>query len=318
MDTTGSMGGASRGGLDTASTTQHSICVEILSPGRSVVLHGILLGLPTIIFCTFLLVRLRQSVKKLTVSQSHVMIVYYSFLWIITVSNLVLGSLRMFQHAADANDRARQSIFFWIIPQSALVMMEVSVLVFLCQGYLVSGHEALRRTLALSGCIAAVDATVKAILVRGLHVQLFTIVEEEADAAPADASRELTWKWTFWSIHTSLFLLVYGAVLVLPHTRWSDKLPARPSFYRYIEVLFIIHAASCVGTLLLLLSADTGYCIYGLANYAYYALYPPLVYVTFLSEFLRDDSSVAMEDMSDLYYSELQPEATPKRFPLLR
>lgn len=42
-----------------------------------------------------------------------------------------------------------------------MVILEVSVVVFLSQGYLVSGWDALMRTLLISGLFAAVDAIVK-------------------------------------------------------------------------------------------------------------------------------------------------------------
>lgn len=42
-----------------------------------------------------------------------------------------------------------------------MVLLEVSVVVFLSQGYLISGWDALLRTLLISGLFAAVDAIVK-------------------------------------------------------------------------------------------------------------------------------------------------------------
>ncbi len=37
---------------------------------------------------------------------------------------------------------------------------------------------------------------------------------------------DLNWaKWGYWEIHSLLFLSVYTAILVLPHTRWRVSLP---------------------------------------------------------------------------------------------
>jgi hypothetical protein len=51
--------------------------------------------------------------------------------------------------------------------------------------------------------------------------------------------------------HTLLFLLVYALILILPHTKWRDRLPAKPSFYRYILVLFILNLLAALGEVLL-------------------------------------------------------------------
>ena len=46
-----------------------------------------------------------------------------------------------------------------------------------------------------------------------------------------------------------LFLLVYALILILPNTKWRDRLPAKPSFYRYILVLFALNVLAGLGEL---------------------------------------------------------------------
>ena len=128
--------------------------------------------------------------------------------------------------------------------------------------------------------------------------------------------------------HTLLFMVVYALILILPYTKWRDRLPAKPSFYRYIVVLFTVNLLAALGnlcslTLVYLKSAGSsdlqkkwqdgslkapamslhmrpvlegavedkavsagaillgseigaGYCVYGLANFLYYSIYPPV------------------------------------------
>lgn len=116
--------------------------------------------------------------------------------------------------------------------------------------------------------------------------------------------------------HTLLFLLVYAVILILPYTKWRDRLPAKPSFYRYIVVLVVINllaalgacehhragqetfhqplpklhvqhcaagwmhladpALSHAGAILLGSGVEAGYCVYGLASFLYYSIYPPV------------------------------------------
>ena len=47
--------------------------------------------------------------------------------------------------------------------------------------------------------------------------------------------------------HTFLFLLVYALILILPYTKWRDRLPAKPSFYRYIVVLVGVNLLAALG-----------------------------------------------------------------------
>ena len=49
--------------------------------------------------------------------------------------------------------------------------------------------------------------------------------------------------------HTLLFLVVYALILILPYTKWRDRLPAKPSFYRYIVVLFTVNLLAALGKL---------------------------------------------------------------------
>jgi hypothetical protein len=49
--------------------------------------------------------------------------------------------------------------------------------------------------------------------------------------------------------HTLLFLVVYALILALPYTKWRDRLPAKPSFYRYIIVLFGMNLLAALGAL---------------------------------------------------------------------
>ena len=52
-------------------------------------------------------------------------------------------------------------------------MLEVSVVVFLSQGYVVSGSDALMRTLIFSGLIATADTFVKVMRISGICFFVF-------------------------------------------------------------------------------------------------------------------------------------------------
>lgn len=109
-------------------------------------------------------------------------------------------------------------------------------------------------------------------------------------------------KWSFWLLHALAAVIIYTAILVLPLTRWRDILPAKPSFYRYARCLLLLYLLMAVGAILIGSKVLSGYCLYGIANWLYYAVYPPLLYYTFLAEFFSDERL----DLDLMYYSEMR------------
>ncbi|EIE24097.1 hypothetical protein COCSUDRAFT_23261 [Coccomyxa subellipsoidea C-169] len=275
-----------------------SICIDLVSPHShgSTLIYTLVIGLPTVLFLIFLGWRLLPSIRKLQRSQSHIMTTYYAFLWVVGLLNV----LRCLAFVAEVESSSPLLLnLLWLLTRFGLVMLEVSVVVFLLQGYLTSGREALIRTLWMSGAYAAFETVVASIYIFGAHVPLF--LYGGSPEAPGD---DLRWsKWGFWLAHTVLFLLVYALILILPNTKWRDRLPAKPSFYRYILVLFALNVLAGLGSILLGSGVIGGYCVYGLATFLYYAIYPPLLYLTFLSEFFWSNEEL---DMDLMYYSEMK------------
>ncbi|KAK9817983.1 hypothetical protein WJX72_005332 [[Myrmecia] bisecta] len=278
-----------------------SVCVNIVSPhpGSRNVFLDLVVGLPAILFLVFLAWRVKPSLRKLRRSQSHIMTTYYGFLWVVTLLNV----LRCFVQVA-ASEATHPVLWnlLWMLTRFGLVMLEVSVVVFLLQGYLTSGREALLRTLWISGGLALFETLVTLLYVFAFHVPLFLYGGGDGQEGHRGVDDDRRWsKWGFWLAHTLVFLLVYTGILILPHTKWRDRLPAKPSFYRYVLILFVLNLVAALGTILLASHVAGGYCIYGLAAFLYYAIYPPLLYLTFLAEFFLDDE---LDD--ELYYSEMK------------
>lgn len=131
-------------------------------------------------------------------------------------------------------------------------------------------------------------------------------------------------------VHALCYLALYAALLALPYTKWrvrvvchrlyfalcvkngntllpnhtsyaQDRLPAKPSFYRYVMIMCAYNAVRLQATMLIAVHLSFGYCMYGLVGLAYTACYPPLLYITFLHEFFRDSEL----DSELLYYEEM-------------
>ena len=69
-------------------------------------------------------------------------------------------------------------------------------------------------------------------------------------------------------------------------------------------MLLALNVTCVVGAVLIgsHVGSGLGYCVYGAANWLYYAAYPPLVYATFLAEFFADEQL----DLDLMYYSEMR------------
>lgn len=217
------------------------------------------------------------------------MATYYTFLWIVASLNVVWFVLQVWQ----PEDKAK---VIWnalsLVVNFGMVMLEVSVVVFLSQGYLVSGWNALVRTLLSAGVVATLDTSAEGIYLFHLGIPLFLAEEDVGD-----------WhKWNFWMIRGLLFVAVYLFILILPYTKFRDRLPARPSFYRYVFILFVFHVLSSFSSALIGFGADLGYCLHGLTLFSYCAFYPPLLYATFLADFFLEEDL----QLEDVYYSEMK------------
>lgn len=59
------------------------------------------------------------------------------------------------------------------------------------------------------------------------------------------------------------------------------------SFYVYVFLLALLNGAGSIGCTLLLVKTTEGLCIVDVTTFVYFTLFTPLVYITFLSSFLR-------------------------------
>jgi len=272
-------------------------CIDFVSPhpDARVLIYDLAIGLPALAFLGFLAWHFKPSMRKLHRSRSHIMTTYYGFLWAITLLNALRCIAQIFQmggsHVTSWN-------IMWLITRFGMIMLEVSVVVFLMQGYAASGRQALLRTLGFSTGFAGLETLVKTLYIFVLHVPLFMF-----GGNPDDPSADMTWsKWSFWLVHALLAIIIYATILILPFTQWRDLLPAKSSFYGYVRCLLLVYLCMAVGSILIGSKLLAGYCIYGIANWLYYAAYPPLLYLTFLADFFADDQL----DMDLLYYSEMR------------
>ncbi|KAF3788256.1 Transmembrane adipocyte-associated 1-like protein [Nymphaea thermarum] len=132
----------------------------------------------------------------------------------------------------------------------------------------------------------------QAIYIFGFGVPLFVDNKDEQDQH----------KWMLWVFHRLLLTSVYAMVFFMHHTKWRDRLPARPAFYNYTGVMLFLNATALFACALMGIGAGFGFWLYSLTVLIYHALYLPLIYLTFLSDFFLEEDL----HLENVYYSEMK------------
>ncbi|KAK8957462.1 hypothetical protein KSP39_PZI000556 [Platanthera zijinensis] len=255
--------------------------------------HGLLfsvaLVVPAVLFVAYLASQARRSCAKLSYGRSYIMIAYYALLWIVSILNLIWCVLQSWQ--CTPTKEVSWNIVS-LFTKSGLLFLEISLIAFLLQGNRASDLEALTRTFVVSGVIVAADVLLKSIYLFGFGVPLFV-------DGPGQSNRV---KWGLWIIHKLLLTAIYGLILFMHHSKWRERLPARPAFYNYICAMFLINAISLFSCVLIQNGAGFGFWLHGLVTLCYHSAYLPLLYVTFLADFFQEEDL----RLENVYYSEMK------------
>jgi len=97
----------------------------------------------------------------------------------------------------------------------------------------------------------------------------------------------------FWMTSSLLFGLFYLSILLLPLTPCSKyfSLPNKSTFYYYVGFLAALNILQWIGSLEIILGTASGLCLVNFTTFTYYTAFTPVVYITFLRSFFREDQS---------------------------
>ncbi|KAK9116485.1 hypothetical protein Sjap_015432 [Stephania japonica] len=252
--------------------------------------YDIALIVPSLLFIVFLAFQARKSFRKLSHGRSYIIVAYYGLLWLVSVLNLTWCALQAWECTPG-------KVMSWnllsLFTTSGMLFLEVSLLAFLLQGNHASGVEALTRTFIVSGIIVGIDVLLKAIYLFGFGVPVFIDHDEKINQA----------KWGLLVVHKLLLTTVYGFVLFMYHSKWKERLPARPAFYNYVIMMFCLNAIALFACVIITAGgAGIGFWLYNFTMICYHGFYLPLLYVTFLADFFQEDDL----SLENVYYSEMK------------
>ncbi|PQQ11459.1 transmembrane protein adipocyte-associated 1 [Prunus yedoensis var. nudiflora] len=251
--------------------------------------HNIALIVPSLLFVLYLAYQARKSFSKLSHGRSYIMIAYYGCLWLVSLLNLAWCCLQAWE-CTPGKELAWN--FFTLFTTSGMLFLEVSLLAFLIQGNYASGLEALTRTFVVSGVLVVLDILLKAIYLFGFGIPLFVDNKDRTDRM----------KWDLWVVHRLVITAIYGFILFMYHSKWRERLPARPAFYKYTVVMFMLNVLALFACGLTGNGAGFGFWLYGATVVCYHAFYLPLLYVTFLADFFQEEDL----HLENVYYSEMK------------
>ncbi|ESQ32274.1 hypothetical protein EUTSA_v10004666mg [Eutrema salsugineum] len=252
-------------------------------------LHNTVLVAASLFFVAYLAYEAKKSLSKLSNRRSYIMIAYYGCLWLVSLSNLVWCCLQGWECTPGKEVVWNLLTLF---TTSGMLFLEVSLVAFLFQGNYASGAEALTRTFLISGFIIGLDLLLKVIYLFGFGVPLFIDNNENIQK----------FKWGLWVIHKLLLTGVYGMIFLMYNSRWRERLPARPAFYKYITIMFALYGLYLVASAFTANGAHFGFWLYGIMSVCYHALYLPLLYITFLADFFQEEDL----NLENVYYSEMK------------
>ncbi|XP_042459889.1 protein CANDIDATE G-PROTEIN COUPLED RECEPTOR 2-like [Zingiber officinale] len=270
-----------------------TVHIPAASPSWFVGCHGppynLALIVPSALFVAYLGWLARKSFLKLTSGQSHLMVSYYALLWLVSLLNLFWCLVQVWQCTAAKESAWNMLSLF---TETGMLFMEISLLAFLLQGSHAGGLDVLTRTFVVSGVIVAADTLLKTIYIYGFGVPLFADSNNKENRA----------RWGLWIVHKLLLSAVYGFIFFMHHSKWRERLPARPSFYNYVCAMLLLNSMSLFGCLLASNGSGFGIWLFNLTTVCYHSLYLPLLYVVFLADFFQE------EDMrlENVYYSEMK------------
>ncbi|KAL3349480.1 hypothetical protein AABB24_022545 [Solanum stoloniferum] len=248
--------------------------------------HNVLMIVPSVLFVLYLASQAKRSFSKVSNGRSHVVAVLYAILWLVSIFNLAWCSLQAWECAPGKQ-------FMWsvisLFTTSGMLFLEVSLIAFLLQGNHASGREALTQTFLISTIVVGLDISLKGIYLFGFGIQLFDVSNNGS-------------QWALWVIHKLLLTGVYGLIFFMYRSTWRERLPARPAFQNYISIMFCVNATALLACALAAHGTGFGIWLYNITVICYHAMYLPLLYITFLADFLQEDDL----HLENVYYSEMK------------
>ncbi|XP_014603123.1 PREDICTED: uncharacterized protein LOC106786359 isoform X1 [Polistes canadensis] len=241
----------------------------------------VIILVPNLLFLLFIAIRFNRARLKLRATSSPIFLAFYG----LVICNVVISVIRCIvsmtvNAAATVGGKADKVL--WVTVRFFLLSTEMSVVIFgLAFGHLDS-RSSIRRVLLATSFIALAFTITQGTLELVLPDDTFHIPSRDFYVFGHGGMM-------FWFCSSLVFTTIYLFILILPWTRLRERLalPTRKSFYVYAGTLAMMDLVQSIGAGFLTYTQNpVGLCIVDFTAAVYLTLFTPLVYHTFLSEFL--------------------------------
>jgi len=242
----------------------------------------VMILVPNILFLFYLIMKLRYVIPKLRKNPSPMFAVCFTLVCLANVISLLRCIVSM---SIDSNDGDYVDRVLWLLLKFFLLAIELSVIVF---GFMF-GHldtrRSIQRVLAVTFAISLAYSLTQGVLE-------FVMPNEQFHNISMDTGRSFSLYGhggiIFFLASSTVLCLVYLTICLLPFTalRYRFAIPMRKSFYVYCLVLGIHNLLQSIGCALFTFwQIPHGWCLIDATTYAYFTLFAPLLYLTFLRSF---------------------------------
>ncbi|KAL0489341.1 transmembrane protein [Acrasis kona] len=280
---------------------------------------------PGIIFMIYLLYKLRLSIKILKNTTSLMIPTIYTFVWLVCVLNLMFTLITIIVATSTYHSHLNRNpcgngtmlyngtcshyftdnttVIDWTLEKGRdkfnlelfiritqgllgflIEFIELSVVVFMLHhGTTLSKSKVLTRTVLISGIIAAIDNALSMTTLLLFQIDMDITISGETTTMMTIPQKEgAVYEFT----SSSVYVLLYLIIMLLPFTRLRDRVPERKSFYIYVAFLCLVDSIQLVGCVLILCCIPTGICFVSMSRFIYFAFYAPMLYGCFLGPVL--------------------------------
>ncbi|XP_023245857.1 transmembrane protein adipocyte-associated 1 homolog isoform X2 [Copidosoma floridanum] len=241
----------------------------------------VIILIPNLLFLLFIIARFNRARLKLRATSSPIYLAFYGLVVCSIVISVIRCVVSMMVNAAGDVGGVVDKVL-WVTVRFFLLSTEMSVVIFgLAFGHLDS-RSSIRRVLLATSFIALIFTISQGTLEFILPDDTFRIPSRDFYVFGHGGTM-------FWFCSSIVFTTIYLFILILPYTRLRERLtlPSRKGFYVYAALLAMMNLVQSVGAGLLNYTQKLeGLCVIDFTAVLYLTLFTPLVYHTFLSEFL--------------------------------
>ncbi|XP_018580822.2 transmembrane protein adipocyte-associated 1 homolog [Scleropages formosus] len=274
--------------------TRPHVCLQILYEDIStsrVRFWDLLLLVPNVAFCMFLMWKLPSARAKIRSTPSPIFITFYILVFVVAAVGITRAVVSMTVSASSAATVIDKVL--WEITRFFLLAIELSVIILgLVFGHLES-KSSIKRVLAITTVLSLGYSVTQGTL---------EILYPDEHLSAEDFNIYGHGGRHFWLASSCFFFLTYSLIVILPKTRIRERisLPSRKSFYIYATILSLLNLVQGIGSALLCAGIIEGLCCVDVTTFLYFSVFAPLIYVTFLKGFFGSEPKILFSYKSQI------------------